>query len=75
MNKRTIVATLALAGMLFAGTLTTPWGLSADRPAAQDAGEPLPPGALARLGSTRLREGSGVTCLAISRDGSRVAGA
>ena len=44
------------------------------RPPGKDLyGDPLPPDAVARMGTVRLRQSSGVTCLAVSRDGRKVA--
>ncbi len=40
---------------------------------ADAAGDPLPPGAIARLGSTRLRHGTCVTAVVFSPDGKRIA--
>jgi WD40 repeat protein len=40
-----------------------------------DNGDPLPPGALMRLGSARLRHPSRITCLTLSADGRTIASA
>ena len=41
-------------------------------PATDRQGDPLPPGAGARIGSTRLRHGASITSLAYSPDGNRL---
>ncbi len=46
---------------------------SDEKPRADAPGDPLPPAALARLGSTRLRAGGGVERMAFSPDGTQLA--
>jgi WD40 repeat protein len=46
---------------------------AAERPRVDAAGDPLPPGAVARLGSLRLRHGATLMSAAISPDGRRAA--
>src|ERR1700677_1974025 len=45
------------------------------RPATDAHGDPLPPDAVARIGTTRLRHASWVSSLAFSPDGKRVSSA
>ncbi len=47
----------------------------AKKPNVDAFGDPLPPGAVSRLGTVRWRQGSPITCLAISTDGGLVASA
>src|SRR5262249_54275112 len=49
--------------------------LQAGAPRADRHGDPLPAGALARLGTVRLREGGAVRALALAPDGKTVASA
>src|SRR5687768_4221660 len=50
--------------------LLVPVGLDAQSSPRKDAnGDPLPPGAIARLGSMRLRQPDAITALAITPDG------
>src|SRR5262245_16861662 len=59
---------------LFVTLAVVTFARGADPPARTDAaGEPLPPGAVARLGNTRLRHPGEVRDLAFSPDGTRLA--
>jgi WD40 repeat protein len=49
--------------------------LAADTPRADDHGDPLPPGAVARIGTSRLRHGAPVAAVACAPDGKSVASA
>jgi RNA polymerase sigma factor (sigma-70 family) len=49
-----------------------PGKVAAARPATDQYGDPLPAGAIARLGTTRLRHSGGIWSLAFSRDGQRL---
>ncbi len=72
-------------GLVVQGNLLeTPTGLPAEvskppaplgqaRPRLDSAGDPLPAGAIARIGSVRCRPGDEVTAVAISPDGSKLA--
>ncbi len=48
-------------------------GTKKERPRVDQLGDPLPPGAIARLGSDRLRHDGCVDSLALSHDGKRLA--
>ncbi|HEY8506262.1 MAG TPA: sigma factor-like helix-turn-helix DNA-binding protein, partial [Gemmataceae bacterium] len=76
------LAVLGLGTGLSAWAVLQPDNAPTDRPreaskpapeAADAAGDPLPAGAVARLGSTRLRPGARITHLAFSPDGKRLA--
>lgn len=61
---------LSVAVLFAAAMIANPGALSAE-PAPIDAfGDPLPPGAIARMGTTRCRHGGGIVCsIAYSSDG------
>jgi RNA polymerase sigma factor (sigma-70 family) len=83
---RLVAAAVLLLGVIGAGAglFPAPAGPPADKPAADALkpepradrfGDPLPPGALARMGTTRLRHGGQVHAVAFSPDGKTVASA
>src|SRR5207244_8940716 len=66
-----LIAIALLIGFVSGAAAQTP--ASAGRPAVDTSGDPLPPGAIMRLGSGRWRPGGSVTHLAFSPDGQRLA--
>jgi WD40 repeat protein len=60
---------LALSPGPQTGAAGRPHAVPAGRPRTDSSGDPLPPGALARLGTLRLWHEGGITALALSPDG------
>src|SRR5438105_5878521 len=66
---------VALGVILPAWGQQPPQGPQPKKPLVDLYGDPLPEGALMRLGTVRFRHGAGVTCVAWSPDGKTLASA
>jgi WD40 repeat protein len=66
-------AAFALAAVVLSADAAPPPANRGPTPPARPAADPLPPGAIIRLGSDRFRVGGGVDQLAVSPDGTFVA--